>query len=70
VEEFLSARYGGLPDRLAINSSDDALWPVLVAFDGPGTGTRHRLRFACAGAPSEFALLSEETDLPQREDQS
>jgi hypothetical protein len=62
VEEFLATRYGERPDRLSVNCSDDELWPVLVAFDGPGTGTRHRLQFACGGRPPALTLLSEVED--------
>jgi hypothetical protein len=62
VEEFLAARYGGRPDRLSVDCSDDALWPVLVAFEGPGTGTRHRLQFSCGGRPRALTLLSEVED--------
>jgi hypothetical protein len=60
VREYLVARYGGLPNHLDINCSDDPLWPVLVAFDNPRTGIQHRLRFACPGPESTFSLLSEE----------
>jgi hypothetical protein len=52
VEGWLSDRYGGLPKDLTIDSSDDPLWPVLVAFDDPRTGTRHHLQFSCNGRPS------------------
>jgi hypothetical protein len=59
VKDYLCIRYGELPNRLSIDCSDDTLWPVLVAFDTPRTGTRHNLRFTCGGTPSTFALLSE-----------
>ena len=59
VKDYLCVRYGELPQRLRINCSDDALWPVLVAFDAPRTGSRHSLQFTCAGAESTFALLAE-----------
>ncbi len=61
VNGYLRTRYGELPDRLDINCSDDPLWPVLVAFDLPRTGVRHRLRFACHG-PSSLSLLAEKED--------
>jgi hypothetical protein len=60
VRDYLLVRYGGLPNHLDINCSDDPLWPVLVAFDNPRTGIQHRLRFACPGPESTFSLLSEE----------
>jgi hypothetical protein len=59
IREFLLARYGNLPAHLTINCSDDHSWPVLVAFDDPRGGTRHRLQFACAGQPAAYSLLSE-----------
>jgi len=59
VKDFLADRYGGLPDHLSINCSDDPLWPVLVGFDNARTGTQHRLQFACGGRRSTFSLLSE-----------
>jgi hypothetical protein len=62
VKGYLTARYGALPERLHVNCSDDSLWPVLVAFDGPRPGTRHRLQFACAGPPATYALLSEKEE--------
>jgi hypothetical protein len=39
-----------------------SLWPVLVAFDTPGTGIRHSLQFTCTGTISTFALLSEKEE--------
>jgi hypothetical protein len=63
VREYLAVRYGALPNHPSINCSDDPLWPVLVAFDNPRTGTRHHLQFACPGPPSTFALLSAEETL-------
>jgi hypothetical protein len=62
VKDYLVARYGVLPNDLNINCSDDTLWPVLVAFDGPRAGSRHSLQFACPGRPSTFSLLSEKED--------
>jgi hypothetical protein len=59
VEGWLSVRYGGLPKDLSIDCSDDSLWPVLVAFDDPRTGTRHRLQFTCNGQPSTVLLLAD-----------
>ncbi|MGH7172653.1 MAG: hypothetical protein ACRELG_20420 [Gemmataceae bacterium] len=62
VKEYLRARYGELPDPLRINCSDDSLWPVLVAFDGPRAGVRHSMQFTCGGTHSTFALLSEKEE--------
>jgi hypothetical protein len=59
VKDYLCLRYGELPNPLSINCSDDALWPVLVAFDTPRTGIRHSLQFTCGGTQATFALLSE-----------
>jgi hypothetical protein len=59
VEGWLSDRYGELPKDLSIDCSDDSLWPVLVGFDDPGTGTRHRLRFAYNGQPPSVALVAD-----------
>src|SRR5436305_177191 len=58
VKEYLSGRYGGLPNPLSINCSDDPLWPVLVNFDFPHTGVHHRLQFACGGRRPTFSLLA------------
>lgn len=49
VTDYLVARYGVLPNKLDINCSNDPRWPVLVAFDTPGIGTRHSLQFTCSG---------------------
>jgi hypothetical protein len=57
VKEYLSVQYGELPDHLNINCSDDRLWPVLVAFENPRTGSRQSLQFTCAGPESSFSLL-------------
>ena len=65
VKEYLSGRYGELPNPLHINCSDDRLWPVLVAFASPRTGVQHRLQFNCPGAGSSLALLSEEEESRQ-----
>lgn len=59
VKDYLCIRYGELPNPLSINCSDDPLWPVLVAFDTPRTGTRHSMQFTCGGRHSTYALLSE-----------
>jgi hypothetical protein len=59
VKEFLCARYGELPNPLSINCSEDPLWPILVGFDTPRTGMRHRLQFTCERTFSTFALLSD-----------
>jgi len=58
VTEYVLAHYGQVPAPLQINCTDDHLWPVLVAFDCPRSGTRRRLQFSCAGAPSTYALVS------------
>jgi hypothetical protein len=47
---------------LNVNCSDDPLWPVLVSFDDPRTGIRHRLQFACSGQQSTFSLRAETED--------
>jgi hypothetical protein len=61
---YLFDRYGQLPGNLTINCSDDTLWPVLVAFDHPKTGARHRLQFGVRERDSSVALVSETTDNP------
>src|SRR5947209_20029010 len=66
VKEYLSARYGALPNPLTINCSNDLLWPVLVAFDAPRTGIRHRIQFTCGGRGSTYALLSENDEERER----
>jgi hypothetical protein len=65
VRDYLSARYGRVPENLNVNCSDDRQWPVLVGFDSPKTGARHRLQFSCPGASSTFSLLSETEDARQ-----
>jgi hypothetical protein len=62
VKDYLCVRYSKLPNALRINCSDDPLWPVLVAFDTPGTGIRHSLQFTCTGTYSTFALLSDKEE--------
>jgi hypothetical protein len=62
VKDYILARYGEVPQPLHINCSNDSLWPVLVDFDSPRTGIRHRLQFACAGPRSAFSLLSEKEE--------
>jgi len=64
ISDYLSARYGELPNHLQIHCSDDPLWPVLVAFDRPQNGTRHSLRFSCAGSQPTYSLVSE-TEAPR-----
>jgi hypothetical protein len=59
VRDYLAGRYGQVPRPLYVNCSDDALWPVLVSFDDPRTGSRHGLQFACWGPPPGISLLSE-----------
>jgi hypothetical protein len=63
VKEYLFARYGELPNHLNTDCSDDPLWPVVVAFEGPRTGNRHRLQFVCSGPSSTFCLLSEKEEV-------
>jgi len=62
VKDYLRFRYGELPNPLTIDCADDLRWPVLVAFDTPRTGVRHRLQFTCGRTHSSFALLSEKED--------
>lgn len=62
VRRYLVNRYGETPAELHIDCSDDRRWPVVVTFRAPQTGARHRLRFACGGAVSSFALASETED--------
>jgi hypothetical protein len=62
VRGYLSDRYGRLPEDLNVDCSDDRPWPVLVSFDSPATGARHRLQFSCPGANGTFRLLSETED--------
>lgn len=62
VNRYLLARYGELPAQLTINCSHDALWPVLVGFDAPGTGIRHRLQFTCAGPAPTWSLFAEKDE--------
>jgi hypothetical protein len=64
VGKYLSGRYGALPKNLTVNCSDDALWPVLVAFDHPQTGARHRLEFGVREQDASVSLISERTDNP------
>jgi hypothetical protein len=59
VRTYLFNRYGDLPHNLRLHCSADRLWPALVFFDDPRTGSRQRLRFACPGARSTLTLLSE-----------
>jgi hypothetical protein len=61
VKDYLANRFRGL-ENLRIDCSDDTLWPVLVSFDGPGAGASHRMRFVCSGAPSTYALLSDQEE--------
>jgi hypothetical protein len=63
VKDYLCDRYGPLPNSLSINCSDDPLWPVLVRFDTPRTGLRHRLQFSCPGTRSSFALVSDREEI-------
>jgi hypothetical protein len=59
LEHYLIVRYGALPNQLSMNCSDDPLWPVLVAFNNPRTGIRHKLQFACQDPHRACSLLSE-----------
>src|SRR5437899_1449737 len=56
ARKYLSDRYGGPPNNLTINCSDDALWPVLVAFVHPKTGVRHRLQFGVCERDTSLSL--------------
>jgi hypothetical protein len=62
VKGFLTNRYGDLPKHLTIDCSDDALWPVLVAFDNPQTGARQRLQFDVRERDSTVSLRSEKEE--------
>lgn len=64
ARNYLSGRYGALPKNVSVNCSDDELWPVLVAFDHPQTGARHRLQFGVCKRGAALSLLSEQTDNP------
>ena len=67
VRNFVMSRYGGIPENLHVNCTDDRRWPVIVTFDRNAAGSRHQLRFACAGVQSSFRLASEtEERLPPR----
>jgi hypothetical protein len=59
VRAYLAGRYESLPDPFHVHCSDDPLWPVLVSFVCPRTGSRHNLQFACWGPPPAFFLLAE-----------
>lgn len=61
LKDYLAIHFRGL-DNLRIDCSDDALWPVLVSFEGPGAGVRHRMRFVCSGAPSTYALVLDQEE--------
>jgi hypothetical protein len=60
IGAYLRDRFGSPLDRMSVNCSDDRLWPVLVGFDDPRTGLRHRLRFSCPGSAATLSLHSEE----------
>lgn len=62
IKDFLSGRYGGLPEHLSINCTDDQRWPVLVEFSRPLSATRHRLQFMCSGDSSNYKLASEKEE--------
>ncbi len=59
VRGHLAARYGRVPERLAVHYHDDPLSPVLVDFDDPVTGARRNLRFSCPGTAATLAPVSE-----------
>jgi hypothetical protein len=59
VSAFLIVRYGALPKRLSINCFEDFLCPVVVRFDHPTSGARHRVQFSCPGSVATFKYLSE-----------
>src|SRR4051812_793290 len=62
VEGVLRDRFGTSLERVTINCSEDATWPVLVGFDDVQKGTRHRLRFDCMGSSSTYRLESEQSE--------
>jgi hypothetical protein len=62
VNDYLNDRYDEMPKDLHINCTNDRLWPVLVDFQAPKTGTRHNLQFNCPGSHSTFSLLSEKEE--------
>ncbi|MBI3410919.1 MAG: hypothetical protein HY040_21505 [Planctomycetes bacterium] len=62
VKDYLVFRYGELPNPLSINCSNDALWPVLVAFEAPLTRIRHSLQLTFGGVYSTLKLLSEKEE--------
>jgi|SRR6185312_845413 len=59
IRNFLSTRYGALPENLHIICTDDQLWPVLATFDRLSVGSRNMLHFSCSGDQSNYRLLSE-----------
>jgi hypothetical protein len=64
ARKYLSHQYGALPQNLTVHCSDDTLWPVLVAFDHPTTGVRHRLQFGVCERDASLSLRSETADNP------
>lgn len=62
VREYLYDRYGILPHQLHINCSSDLLWPVLVNFDAPLTGSRHSLQFDCGGRQQTWVRRTEKEE--------
>jgi len=64
VKEFLRKCYGALPNDVNIDCSDDQLWPVLVGFREPGTGTRRDLRFSCQGPESAWFVEENRRSAP------
>lgn len=65
VREVLFGRYGELPKHLYIHCSYDRLWPVLVHFQMPQTGTRHTMQFNCGRARLTWVLVSERDEQSQ-----
>lgn len=59
IKEYLWIHYGERPEHLNINCSEDRRCPVLVSFDRPQFGTRHRIQFMCPGSQKTLALLSQ-----------
>ena len=47
------------PEELTRADVDRMQGPVLLNFETPRTGSRHRLQFTCGASQSTFALLSE-----------
>ncbi len=63
VTKYLMDRYGTLPNHLSISCFEDYLCPVVVRFDHPDTGIRHRMQFSCQGSDSTFYFQSERVEV-------